>query len=80
MTPNAEKKIDALLEEALSNKWKAAGAAGLAGMVGAGLDAYFNGGRNIKEFIKPLTAWGLGGVIGGMLQPDDDKKNKPAIK
>jgi hypothetical protein len=81
MTEEAINKIDALLEEALSTKMKTAGAAGLAGMLGAGLDVYFNGGQHLKDFIKPLAAWGIGGALGGALQPGDNenpKKNKTA--
>ncbi len=66
-----ETKINKLIEEALSSKFKnlgkAATIAGVGGLAGAGLDVYFNGGRNIDEFIKPLSAWGVGGALGGIL-------------
>jgi len=66
-----ETKINKLIEEALSSKFKnlgkAATIAGVSGLAGAGLDVYFNGGRNIDEFIKPLSAWGVGGALGGIL-------------
>jgi hypothetical protein len=78
MTPEVLNKIDKLLEESITSKSKTAIAAALAGMLGAGLDVYFNGGQHMKDFVKPLTAWGLGGALGGILQPDDkeNKKNK----
>jgi len=80
MNKNVEDKIEMLLEdETLKEnlkKYKALALAGLGGMVGAGLDTYFNGGKNIDDFIRPLAAWGLGGVIGGMASGDEKiKKN-----
>jgi hypothetical protein len=58
---------------------KAAGIASLGGMLGAGLDVYFNGGQHLKDFVKPVAAWGLGGALGGFLQdgnPIKEIKNK----
>ena len=55
---------------------KAAGIAGLGGMLGAGLDVYFNGGQHLKDFARPIAAWGLGGALSGLLQNDE----KPKVK
>ena len=72
----AEQKIDKILEEALSQAARGLGKAGLiagiGGLAGAGLDVYFNGGRNLKEFAKPLAAWGLGGAAAGLLNKATD--------
>jgi hypothetical protein len=57
---------------------KAAGIAGLGGMLGAGLDVYFSGGQHLKDFAKPLAAWGLGGALSGLLQSDNTPK--PELK
>jgi hypothetical protein len=53
---------------------KAAGIAGLGGILGAGLDVYFNGGQHLKDFAKPVAAWGLGGALSGLLQNDGTPK------
>ncbi len=84
---NAEKKIEELLEDIdlqkkvaelkkNSAKWKALGLAGLGGMVGAGLDTYFNGGKNLDDFIKPLASWGIGGLVGGLASSATKKNNR----
>ena len=62
----------------LSPGLKAAGLASLGGIAGAGLDVYFNGGRHLGEFVKPVTAWGLGGAIGALAQ--QPKKEKEVEK
>jgi len=80
MNKNVEDKIELLLEdEALKEKlkkYKALAMAGMGGMVGAGLDTYFNGGKNIDDFIRPLAAWGLGGVIGGLSMGNKPKNDE----
>ena len=68
MNANIEKKIDHLIEEAIGPIGKGALMAGVGGMLGAGLDVYFNNGKNLDDFLKPLAAWGLGGAVGAALQ------------
>ncbi len=66
-----------LLEEIhFSPVLKGAALAGLGGAVGAGLDVYFNGGRNINEFIKPVAAWSLGGALGGLSSGNKSNTSK----
>jgi len=75
-----EQKIDKLLEESLSKelkkKLKAAGLGAIGGAIGAGLDVYFNDGRHLSDYIKPLTAWAAGGAAGSLLQNTADDKDE----
>jgi hypothetical protein len=71
-----EQKIEKLIEENLLKTIKGPGLAALGGMVGAGLDTYFHGGHNVTDFIKPLTAWGMGGLIGGLTAGASSDKEK----
>jgi len=78
MNKNTEDKIEKLIEEALDlNKIKqavkSAGLGAIGGAIGAGLDVYFHGGKNIQDYLKPLTAWAAGGAAGSLLQATDDK-------
>ena len=72
-----EDKIEKLIEESLmSSIGKGALMAGAGGMIGAGLDVYFNNGRNIDDFVKPLAAWGLGGAVGAALQSKAEQEEE----
>jgi hypothetical protein len=75
-----EKKIEKLIEEAIMDKVKpvakGAGLAALGGMVGAGLDVYFNGGKNLDDYVKPVLAWGLGSAVGGLNSVKSEKDKK----
>jgi len=81
---SVEEKIDKLLMEVDSSKLKKvlknAGIASLGGIAGAGLDVYFNGGKNVDAFLKPVAAWGLGSALGGMLQDSGGVSKEPQIK
>ena len=75
-----DQRIEKLIEEAIMETIKpvakGAGLAALGGMVGAGLDVYFNGGKNLDDYVKPVLAWGLGSAVGGLngAKPEKNKK------
>ena len=50
--------------------------AGLGGMAGAALDAISHGNMDINDLIKPVTAWGVGGAIGGLSSLFDGENKK----
>ncbi len=49
-----------------------------AGALGAGLDLYLSGHTDIKDFIKPMSAWGAAGLAGGVgsLTKDTEENKK----
>jgi hypothetical protein len=81
MNQEVEKKIEELIEgsklDAIKPYLKGAGVAALGGALGAGLDVYFNNGKNIDDYIKPLFAWGLGSAVSGAAGAKPQKDQKP---
>ncbi len=47
-----------------------------AGALGAGLDLYLSGHTDIKDFIKPMSAWGAAGLAGGVGSMEKNKEEK----
>ncbi len=80
MDPGVENKIGLLIEgfkidpKVLKGLLIASGA----GALGAGLDLYLGGHTDLKDFVKPMTAWGAAGLAGGVgaLDKTDDKTEK----
>jgi len=80
MNYEIEKKIEELIEgsklDAAKPYLKGAGVAALGGALGAGLDVYFNGGKNMDDYLKPLFAWGLGSAVSGAAGAKSQKDQK----
>lgn len=84
MTKEAIEKIELLIENEFTDKvkpsketsdgMKALGLASLSGLIGAGIDTYLSGTTDIKDFVKPMAAWGAGGSLAHILTSKKNKK------
>ncbi len=71
---SVDSKIERLIEEFSINPkaLKTLALASGAGALGAGLDLYLSGHTDIKDFIKPMSAWGASGLAGGLVSMNKD--------